>query len=128
MLSVMSNNTSRADVSALSLASLRTQAKQQLAKFAELAYAEIARTGISIPPAIEFITAEHGLMETDGRHPDIDLIDTVLCGNVQLTQYYKETEVLFEAVRAIENALDGQNSDARFHLGLTSAGALTYFG
>ena len=90
----------------------------------------IAVTGISLPPAIEFTGTEEGNMVVGGRHPEADLIDAEICCDIQLAQYFKEVEVEFELLRALECESRGtvRQMDERFHLGLTSTGPVIYFG
>ncbi len=90
----------------------------------------IAATGISLPPAIEFTGTEEGNMVVGGHHPEADLIDAEICCDIQLAQYFKEVEVEFELLRALECESRGtvRQMDERFHLGLTSTGPVVYFG
>ena len=114
----------------LTIADIRAKAMRSLERFQRATMQRIAVTGISLPPAIEFTGTEEGNMVVGGRHPEADLIDAEICCDIQLAQYFKEVEVEFELLRALECEAHGtaRQMDERFHLGLTSTGPVVYFG
>ena len=114
----------------LTIADIRAKAMHSLERFQRATMQRIAATGISLPPAIEFTGSEEGNMVVGGHHPEADLIDAEICCDIQLAQYFKEVEVEFELLRALECESRGtvRQMDERFHLGLTSTGPVVYFG
>lgn len=112
---------------ALPLSGIRERASKELSQFASLVRSELAPLGIAIPPAISFVSYNHCALTLENEHPQRDAILGWLEGNDRIAKYFKEVEVLFELVRAAENAGDVFPEDSCFHVGLTSAGPVAYF-
>jgi hypothetical protein len=112
---------------ALPLSGIRERASKELSQFASLVRSELAPLGIAIPPAICFVSCNHCALTLENEHPQRDTILGWLAGNDRVAKYFKEVEVLFELVRAAENAGDVFPEDSSFHIGLTSAGPVAYF-
>ena len=109
---------------ALSLSILREESYRQLDKFSRYALDEIKRIQVAIPPALDFYSDPNGQLVLESSHPQLDLLRRTLCDNMRFLQYFKETEVLFETIRAIETP---NGPIPRFHIGFTSSGPLAYF-
>lgn len=112
---------------ALPLSGIRERASKELSQFAGLVRSELAPLGIAIPPAISFVSCNHCALTLENEHPQRDAILGWLEGNDRVAKYFKEVEVLFELVRAAENAGEIFPEDSCFHIGLTSAGPVAYF-
>ncbi len=112
-----------------SLAEVRSLAQRCLGKFSRHAMSLVGAHGISLPPALDLFGTSEGNMAIHGAHPDADLIDAVLCCDIQAAQYFKEAEVLFETVRTLEtsSACAPRQDNERFHIGLTTTGPVAYF-
>lgn len=112
---------------ALPLSGIRERASKELSQFASLVRSELAPLGIAIPPAISFVSCNHCALTLENEHPQREAILGWLEGNDRIAKYFKEVEVLFELVRAAENAGDVFPEDSCFHVGLTSAGPVACF-
>lgn len=112
---------------ALPLENIRSRARRQLTKFGAYVSQALEASGINCPPVISLVgTADH-MVTLDNNHPQGETIGQWLNGNVELAKKFKEVEVLFELVRAAENAGTTFPKESRFHVGFTSAGAVAYF-
>lgn len=112
---------------ALPLSGIRERASKELSQFSRMAREELTAQGISIPPAINLISCSGCQLSLESTHPQADAICRWLDGNDRIAKYFKEVEVLFELVRAAENAGDTFTEESCFHIGLTSAGPVAYF-
>jgi hypothetical protein len=112
---------------ALPLSGIRERASKELSQFASLVRSELAPLGIAMPPAVCFVSCNHCALTLENEHPQRDAILGWLEGNDRIAKYFKEVEVLFELVRAAENAGDVFPEDSCFHIGLTSGGPVAYF-
>ncbi|WP_174873347.1 hypothetical protein [Vogesella oryzae] len=112
---------------ALPLSGIRERASKELSQFARIVREELDTHGISIPPAISLVSHPDCVLAVEGDHPQRAAIQTWLSDNHRITKYFKEVEVLFEVVRAAENAGEVFPEHSCFHVGLTSAGPVAYF-
>jgi hypothetical protein len=112
---------------ALPLENIRARARRQLTKFGALVHEELENAGINCPPAISLVGTPEHMVTLDNHHPQGEAITKWLSGNVKLAKKFKEVEVLFEIVRAAENAGTTFPKESRFHVGFTSAGPVAYF-
>lgn len=112
---------------ALPLSGIRERASKELSQFARIVREELDTHGISIPPAISLVSYPDCVLAVEGDHPQREAIQAWLTDNHRITKYFKEVEVLFEVVRAAENAGEVFPEDSCFHVGLTSAGPVAYF-
>lgn len=111
---------------AVSLTSIRARARRQLTKFGALVAQQLEAAAIHCPPPISLAGTADGIsLEND--HPQAEIINKWLSGNVKIAKKFKEVEVLFEIVRTAENAGQPLPPSACFHIGLTSAGPIAYF-
>jgi phage I-like protein len=111
----------------VSLENIRARAKRELTAFGVLAQEGLAAAGINCPPALGLAETPQHEIVLDNEHPQREAIAQWLSGNVALAKKFKEVEVLFEIVRAAENAGVTFPPESRFHIGLTSVGPVAYF-
>lgn len=109
------------------LTGIRARARRQLTKFGTFVAQELQAAGIECPPAISLVSSPENALTLENEHPQADAIHKWLHGNIKVTKKFKEIEVLFEIVRAAENAGTTLPPSAFFHIGLTSAGPIAYF-
>jgi len=114
------------DSGTVSLASIRARARRQLSKFGALVAQQLEEAKINCPPPLSLVSTPDGI-RLENEHPQADTIAGWLNGNVKITKKFKEVEVLFEIVRAAENAGEPVPASTCFHIGLTSAGPIAYF-
>ncbi|SCK07724.1 hypothetical protein PSELUDRAFT_0411 [Vogesella sp. LIG4] len=112
---------------ALPLSGIRERASKELSQLASLVKEGLDARGITIPPAISLISCPGCQLIVQGDHPQREAIQALLADDQRIAKYFKEVEVLFEVVRAAENAGEVFPEDSCFHVGLTSAGAVAYF-
>lgn len=112
---------------ALPLSGIRERASKELSQLARLVKDELGARGITIPPAISLVSCADCYLVVEGDHPQREAIQALLADDQRIAKYFKEVEVLFEVVRAAENAGEVFPEDSCFHVGLTSAGAVAYF-
>ncbi|BEV72090.1 MULTISPECIES: hypothetical protein [unclassified Paludibacterium] len=116
-----------AEKEGVSLTAIRRRAQRQLSKFDQFAREQLQQRGITMPPGIGLVSCPNCALRLDGEHPQADLLQAWIEGNVKMAKNFKEVEVLFEMLRALENPGETFASQSCFHIGLTSAGPVAYF-
>ncbi|MCP9760698.1 hypothetical protein EGI20_15600 [Aquitalea sp. S1-19] len=115
------------DAEALPLSAIRQRAGHRLGEFAIYAQDALAGMGISIPPAISFVSCPNCALEINSTHPQSAEIQTWLDGSIGAQERFKKVEVLYELIHASENAGETLAADICFHIGLSSIGPIAYF-
>lgn len=111
----------------LSLSTVKQRAARILGRFSRYARKELDKQKISLPPALNLIHhPQYGLTLGTG-HPQHEKILVWITGNAKLAKRFKEVEVLFEVIRALEHPGVTLADEICFHIGLTSAGPIAYF-
>jgi hypothetical protein len=116
-----------AETGVLSLDAIRRRAQRQLSKFDSEAREELQQLDIEVPPGIGLLGCPQCSLILEGEHPQSQALRQWLDGNTRIVKRFKEVEVLFEMLRAIEAPGQIAAAASCFHIGLTRAGPVAYF-
>ncbi|TIC82095.1 hypothetical protein [Crenobacter intestini] len=115
------------DAEGLPLAAVEDRASRRLSEFSAFALQTLSEMGITIPPAVSFVSCPNCQLEINSQHPHAAEIQAWLNESLEAQERFKKVEVLYELIRASELAGQTIPPSVCFHVGLTSAGAIAYF-
>lgn len=111
----------------LTLGGVRKRAGKALDRFVRYVRSELDARNVTLPPAIDLVSCPNCELTLGAPHPQQEVIESWMSGNVKLAKRFKEVEVFYELIRAAEQPDEGLPDQICFHIGLTSAGPVAYF-